>query len=194
MCRPTHRGCLRKGIRRVMPINLAVSREGLLSACPAVLRKYADRIDASPTGKRLVRGMFWSVAGVVIARGLGVISSIVVARLIGRTAYGELGVLQSTVTMFQVFGGLAIGVTATKHVAEFRQADRRRAGCIIGICYLVSLLAGTFLAVGLVIGAPWLATRTLAAPQMAPLLRMGALLLFFGALGSAQSGALAGFE
>jgi len=177
-----------------MPIQLATARAGLLSACPAILRKYADRIDASPTGKRLVRGMFWSVAGVVIARGLGVISSIVVARWIGRTAYGELGILQSTVTMFQVFGGLAIGVTATKHVAEFRQADRHRAGRIIGICYLVALLAGTLLAVGLVVAAPWLATRTLAAPQIAPLLRIGALLLFLGALGSAQSGALAGFE
>jgi O-antigen/teichoic acid export membrane protein len=177
-----------------MSIQLAVSRLGLLSACPAVLRKYAERLDASPMGTRLARGMFWSVAGVVIARGLGLISSIVVARFIGRTAYGELGILQSTVTMFQVFVGLAMGVTATKHVAEFRGADPQRAGRIIGLCYLVALLAGALMALGLAVGAPWLATRTLAAPQLTSLLRIGALLLFFGALSGAQTGALAGFE
>jgi O-antigen/teichoic acid export membrane protein len=177
-----------------MSIQLAVSRLGLLAACPAIVRKYAERIDASPIGARLVRGMFWSVAGVVIARGLGVISSIVVARWIGRTAYGELGILQSTVTMFQVFGGLAIGVTATKHVAEFRGTDLRRAGRIIGICYLIAIWAGALLALGLATSAHWLAARTLAAPQLTPLLRIGALLLFLGALSSAQTGALAGFE
>ena len=96
--------------------------------------------------------------------------------------------------MFQVLAGTAIGLTATKHVAEFRNSDPIRAGRIIALSNATSAIVGAVLALGLIISSPWLAQHTLAAPQLAPLLRIGALLLFFGAFSGAQGGALSGFE
>src|SRR5439155_19098522 len=46
----------------------------------------------------------------------------------------------------------------------------------------------------LFVSAPWLATKTLAAPHIAGLLQVGALLLFLGGINGAQTGALSGFE
>ncbi|MCL4207862.1 MAG: oligosaccharide flippase family protein [Pirellulaceae bacterium] len=159
-----------------------------------MFRPTLARIEASPLGARLARGVFWSIAGAVISRGLMLVATIVVARLLGKTVFGELGIIQSTVGMFGVFAGFGLGVTATKHVAEFREKDPARAGRIIVIAWLVAAVSGGLLALGLLLFAPWLAAHTLNAPHLAGVLRIGALILFISAVNSAQTGALAGFE
>ena len=50
--------------------------------------------------------------------------------------------IQSTVGMFGVFAGFGLGLTATKHVAEFRQSDPDRAGRIIGLSGLFAIGPG----------------------------------------------------
>lgn len=172
-----------------------MSLRAIVSACcPNFLRPLLDRIEESPLGIRLARGMFWSMAGAVISRGLMLVASIVVARLLGKTGFGELGVIQSTVGMFGVFAGFGLGLTATKHVAELRLSDPARAGRIIGISSLFASITGGLMAGGLFIFAPWLAENTINAPHLADALKIGAVILFISALNGAQTGALAGFE
>jgi O-antigen/teichoic acid export membrane protein len=162
--------------------------------CPSFLRPTFDRIEGSPIGLRLARGVFWSMAGAVISRALMMVATISVARMLGKTTYGELGMIQSTVGIFGVFAGFGLGLTATKHVAEFRQSDPARAGRIIGLSGLFAMLSGGLMALGLFIFAPWLAAHTINAPHLAGLLRIGALILYISALNGAQTGALSGFE
>ncbi len=152
------------------------------------------QIKTSPLGYRLARGVFWSMAGAVISRGLMLAATVLVARMLGKTVYGELGMIQSTVGMFGVFAGFGLGLTATKHVAQFRQSDPGRAGRIIGLSGLFAILTGGLMALGLLNFAPWLAEHAINAPHLASLLRIGALILFINALNGAQTGALAGFE
>ena len=152
------------------------------------------QIKTSPLGYRLARGVFWSMAGAVISRGLMLAATVLVARMLGRTVYGELGMIQSTVGMFGVFAGFGLGLTATKHVAQFRQSDPGRAGRIIGLSGLFAILTGSLMALGLFIFAPWLAEHAINAPHLTGILRIGALILFISALNGAQTGALAGFE
>lgn len=161
---------------------------------PRFLFPLTTRIQASPVGYRLARGTFWSLIGTVFARGFSVLASIVVARQLGKEGFGELGIIQSTVLNLSVFTAYGLGMTATKHVAEFRANDPERAGRILVLSGIVAAVSGACLALVLTIIAPWLATHTLAAPQLAGLLRIGALLLFLSSLNGAQVGALAGFE
>ena len=164
------------------------------TCCPPFLRPAFNRIESSPPGYRLAKGVFWSMAGSVISRGLMLCATVLVARMLGKTGYGELGMIQSTVGMFGVFAGFGLGLTATKHVAEFRQSDPERAGRIIGLSGLFAMGTGGLMALGLFIFAPWLAEHTINAPHLASVLRIGALILFINALNGAQTGALAGFE
>jgi O-antigen/teichoic acid export membrane protein len=122
------------------------------------------------------------------------IASVFVARILGKTGFGELGMVQSTVGMFGVFAGFGLGLTATKHVAEFRRSDPARAGRIIALSNLVAAGTGGLMALCLFVFAPWLATHTINAPHLAGVLRIGALILYFSALNGAQTGALSGFE
>jgi O-antigen/teichoic acid export membrane protein len=138
--------------------------------------------------------MFWTMAGAIISRGLTFIAGVIVARMLGKTGYGEFGMINSTVGMFGIFAGFGLGITATKHVAELRQKDPVRAGRILGLSFIVAMVTGGAMALALFLFAPWLAENTINAPHLADVLKIGALILFISALNGAQTGALAGFE
>jgi O-antigen/teichoic acid export membrane protein len=145
-------------------------------------------------GARLARGAFWSLIGTIISQGLGLVSSVIVARLLGKVGFGELGMINSTVGMLGVFAGLGLDLTATKHVAELRVKDPDRASKILGLSQLVSVFSGGTVSLVLLAFAPLLAAQTLNAPHLVNELRLGCGLLFLNALNGAQTGALAGFE
>lgn len=161
---------------------------------PPPFKRLWNRIRASSLGYRLAHGAFWSMTGAGASQAMMLLSSIVVARILGRQHFGEFGIINNTIGMFSVFAGFGLGMTATKYVAEFRVKDPARAGRIIALSSLVAMGTGTLVAAVLLLIAPWLAAETLSAPQLTGLLRMSAGFLFFGALGGAQTGALAGFE
>jgi O-antigen/teichoic acid export membrane protein len=121
-------------------------------------------------------------------------ASIFVARVLGKVSFGELGIVQSSVSLFGTFAGFGLGLTATKHIAEFRTTDQAKVGRVIGLSSVVSWITGAVAAALLFILAPWLATHTLAAPHLSSLLRIASLLLLLSAINGAQTGALAGFE
>jgi O-antigen/teichoic acid export membrane protein len=128
------------------------------------------------------------------AQGLAVVASIVAARLLGKVAFGEFGMVTGTVGAFGILAGLGLGLTATKYVAEHRATDPVRAGRILGLASQVAAVSGAAVALTLFLLAPWLAARTLNAPHLSDELRIGCVLLFLNALDGMQTGALAGLE
>ncbi len=166
----------------------------IIAVSPEPLRPFWMRLRSSPLGGRLARGTFWMVAGAVLSRMLGLLSSIILARILGKVPFGELGTIQSTVGLFGAFAGLGIGITATKYVAELRELEPARCGRVIGFSLCAALAGGSLAGLGLVLFGGWLATHTLAAPHLAPLLRAGAGLVALSALQGAYLGALSGFE
>jgi O-antigen/teichoic acid export membrane protein len=122
------------------------------------------------------------------------LASIFVARFLGKTSYGELGILQSTISMLGVFAGFGLGLTTTKHIAEYRVSDPSRAGRIMAISSIFALLSGATLSLILFVFSPWLAQNSLNAPHLTGVLRVASIILFISALNGAQTGALSGFE
>jgi O-antigen/teichoic acid export membrane protein len=157
----------------------------------------AKRHELMPAGSlraRFTTGVFWSLAGAVISRGFTLVASIVCARFLGKTGFGELGMVQSTVGTFGIFAGLGLGLTATKYVAEFRDQDPGKVGRILALSGMAALVSSVLMTGLLIATASFVARTTLADPSLAGPLAVGAGLVFFGALNGAQTGALAGFE
>lgn len=168
--------------------------EARLVAVPRLMGPLSDWLRGSPVGSRFASGAFWSVIAAVIPRGIMLVATMVVARLLGKTVYGELGMIQSTVNMLGAFAGFGLGLTATKHVAEFRKTDPTRAGRILGLSGWIAVFSGGLMAGSLLAFAPWLADHAINAPHLGRPLRIGAIILFISALNGAQVGALSGFE
>lgn len=164
------------------------------SCCPVSLLPWLDRIAASPLHSRLAAGTFWSLSGLVASRLCGLIASVLIARMLGGTGFGELGVIQGTVGMFSVLAGFGLGITVTKHIAEFRHENPERAGRLIGLCSAVSLLTGAVMSLLLFLLSDPIAAGILSAPHLSRLLSLSAPLLVLGAWSGVQMGALTGLE
>lgn len=121
-------------------------------------------------------------------------ATMLLARWMGKTVFGEYGMILSTISMFTVFSYFGLGITATKYVSEYRNNDPERAGRIIAISEIFALFSGSFMTIGMLLCAPWISRYIINAPQLCPHLMNGAPVLFFGALCGSQLGALAGFE
>jgi O-antigen/teichoic acid export membrane protein len=160
----------------------------------ARVHRFRERITRSPLGSRLAHGTLWLLSGTLVSRILALLSSVIVARLLGRAGFGELGMIQATIGMFQMFAGFELGVTATKYVAEFKLRDPEKTGRIIGLSTIVAWTTGAVVAAVMLVGAPMLAASTLSAPHLTGVLRISALSLLLGAISGAQAGALYGFE
>lgn len=143
---------------------------------------------------RYKSGTFWNAIAAVMTQGSVFLANLILARLLGQTAFGEFSIVYVTMFAASSIAQVATGVTATKYVAEFRDVDKRRAGHVLGLCSLISLVGGAAMSLLVVVAAPWLASRVLNAPHLAAETAVGAGYLWFTAITGYQQGALAGLE
>lgn len=166
----------------------------IFTVCPRFLHESIGRAGNSPLVTRLLHGAFWSVAGAIIGRGLGLLTWMIVARLLGRAVFGQLGILLSTFSLLQKLSIFGLGMMATRYVAAHHSTDRERAGRVMGLGLVSSGLVGVVMAAALFIPAPWIAAHLFGAPQLGPMLRIGCLLVFLYAFSGVVEGCLAGLE
>lgn len=144
--------------------------------------------------RRFARGAGWVLLGTVMSQGPRLLAFIVAARILGKQGFGELSILHSTVIMVGVFAGLGVGLTATKHLAQFRHSEPARAGRVVGLSLLVAAGSGLVFCFLLRLLAPAISASILAAPHLTPVLQFASVLVLLNALLGAQTGALAGLE
>jgi len=143
---------------------------------------------------RLGKGTSWSALGSILSRGCIILAYIFVARLIGKSEFGQVGIIQSTILMLTSFAGFGSGMMATKFVSQYCRQYPQKAGSIIFLAELVTFFLSLILSALFFGFSGIIASKALAAPQLAPLLKVSALLLFFNTLSGTQLGILTGFE
>lgn len=161
---------------------------------PRSVQGLLGRYTASPLAVRLIHGSLWSLGGSLASRVFALLSAVLVARMLGKATYGQLGIMQSTIGMFGALAGFGMGTAASKFVAEFRHTDPARAGRVIALSSVVSWGSGMILAAALFLLAPQLAGSALSSPELGPYIRLSALLLLLNTVNGAQLGILCGFE
>jgi O-antigen/teichoic acid export membrane protein len=165
--------------------------EILLSRLPAPIR---ERAKTGSLGHRLAKSTFWNLTGSVAGRLVSIPAGVLLARLLGRHDYGELGMIYSSIELFGIFGGFGLGLTATKYIGEFKRREPERAGRILAMSNLTAYVTGGIFSFLLFLFSTQIAAGPLAAPHLANPLRISALVLFLTCVDGAQTGALAGFE
>jgi O-antigen/teichoic acid export membrane protein len=159
-----------------------------------LFRNYVLPLIASPIRRRLARGAVWGGVGAIASRGIAVASAFVLARILGQQGFGEYGMVNSTAGMMGGIAGLGIGSTVTKYVAELKSSDPERASRILALASAVMFFSAMLYAVFFMGFAPWLASKTLAAPHLTDALRISAITVSLSVVNSVQSCSLAGCE
>lgn len=142
----------------------------------------------------LLSSTIWSAVGEALAKGLFFLAIIITARILAQDEYGEFGLIRTTVMTFATLGGLGIGLTANRYIAESKERNPGFAGELIGSVYLLAGACGGIVAALLFFTAPIVAATWLNHPQLADGLRVAALLVALASINGAQTGVLQGFE
>lgn len=151
-------------------------------------------IERSDIGHRMASGAFWSMVGTALSKLFVLIGGMFCARILGKEGFGEFGMIRSTITMFVVFGTAGLGLTATKHIAEYRKTSKERIPSIYLLTNGFAVVTGLIVVILILALSNYLVNNTLNSPHLLRSLRFGALLLFVTVLNGAQMGTLSGFE
>ncbi len=143
---------------------------------------------------RLSSGVFWVFVGNLVWKLCTALSTIYIARILGRTGFGQLGMVLSTSRLFSVFASLRLGTMATKYVAQYRMVQPAKALRILDLTLYLAFVTCAVFALACVIVAPFLAQYSLQTPDLTLPLMIGGGLVFFLIYGNVLQHALAGFE
>jgi len=143
---------------------------------------------------RVARISFWALLGSVISKGFLLVSSVIIARIIGKVHFGEYSIIQSTLSFFAVFAGFSLGTASTKYVAEFRDTDKSKTGSIIASSSLVALIFGLVFSIVLLLASSFVSVSLIGSGNLSGQLKLASAILLLNAINGAVTGALAGFE
>lgn len=158
------------------------------------INKILDFIGKTPIARRLINGAIWTGVGTIVAKGLTVVASFCVARFCGKTEFGEYGMVINTATMLATVCGMGMGTTVVKYVAECKESNSERAGRILAMATFLTWGMAIVLGIVFLALADVIACRIIAAPHLAPLLRIAALGVILGIFNEVQLASLTGCE
>jgi O-antigen/teichoic acid export membrane protein len=143
---------------------------------------------------RILSGVSWTIAGTVISQAIALGVTILLSRSLGKTVFGQFGIILTTVQTMAGVAGCGFGLTATRHISLFRVGDPARAGRTIGMLFLSTWSTGLLFAAALSVGSPYLAQHTFRAPGLSALSSFSSVYLLFATLNGFQLGVLVGLE
>ena len=141
----------------------------------------------------MFRDSFWAVLGNGIGNFLMLLSGILVAKFLGKDAYGEYGMVKSTMYYVALFSTLSLGTTSTKFVAEYIQKNRDNVPAIVASSLIVTIVFSSVLSIVLFVFSSSLSSFV-NAPQLEKPFRFLAIIIIFRALGLVCAGILGGFK
>lgn len=148
---------------------------------------------SSKDAKEVTINTFWSFLGTFFSKGLTFLGWVVVANILGKELNGEIGIVRSTINLFLIFVGSGLGLTATRYISEHSAINRLKTAKIISLTLLTTIVFACMVSLLLFIFAAEL-SEILNAPLIEDTMRLGAFLLFFGALNSSLKGCIEGFQ
>ena len=152
------------------------------------LTQILRQIKTSHILNRMISGAFWSFTGTAFAKLIVLIAGIFCARILGKEAYGEFGMVRSTINLFVVFGYAGLGLTATKYISEFLRMHKERIPSIYILTNGFAFITGIIVTLLILVLAPYLAEHTLHSIDLTEALRVGAVLLFVTVLNGRRMG------
>lgn len=135
----------------------------------------------------------WPILTVISTQGGSFLLSVLIARILGKEIFGLYGALISTASMTIGLAGSGLNIAATKYIAENKTKDIERAGTILALTQLITLLTSILYSFCLIIFAKSINENILKTDNDT-LIYLIVPYVIFMVLNISQIGALQGFE
>jgi O-antigen/teichoic acid export membrane protein len=147
----------------------------------------------SPAIGVLLRSSVWAVIGDTASRGLLLVALMVCAQFLSPGDYGKLGLVRTTILTFVTFGGIGLGITANRFVAEHFENDTRFTGLLVGGGIAMAAVFGAVTSTVLWLSSPLIAGDLIGDAAVSHHLRWCAPIVLLGSIYGAQVGIMQGF-
>jgi O-antigen/teichoic acid export membrane protein len=141
----------------------------------------------------LATGATWLTAAQAVIQGATFATSLILARVLGTSGFGEYSFLQSSLNNFSLIAQLSFGLMATKFLAADAHQRPKRSGQLLGLGSLMTVANGSLLALALLAFAGMLSAPGSVFAISVPLVAI-ACAIPFAALSLFQIGVLQGLR
>ncbi|MBQ9138117.1 MAG: oligosaccharide flippase family protein [Alistipes sp.] len=152
--------------------------------------KIISNIISAIRDNRIMRDSSWAVIGSAVSKCAAMVVGIIIARLLGVEAFGEYGMVKSTLFYIAVFSTFGLGSTATRYMAQCEEQDYSSIANIIRNSISITLITSLVMAVLLFTCAQYITDE----PHLISILRYTALIVIFNAINTTQLGLLSGLK
>lgn len=139
-------------------------------------------------------GTFWTVVSDLGARGLALVSTLVIARSLGAHEYGVYTATQAALAAVLTVAPLGLSQAATRYTAVFRASSPDQIEAFARLCIWLSAALGVLWSIAAYSSAAWVRTGIVHGAEIADPLRLISPAIFFNVLAGAMMGVLMGFE
>lgn len=158
------------------------------------IHRVISRARTSILIRRLATGAVWTGIGMVFSRVIAIIAAVFLARTLGSSAFGEFGLVRSTIAMFLVFAGASTGTAATTFVSRYRHTDPGRASRMISLSIFCAGTIGLLASITIFYLAPSICEYTFGDRQAVVAIRIASIAILFSTLVGVTNGVLTGLE
>lgn len=139
---------------------------------------------------QIAKDSSWAVIGSAVSKCAAMIVGIIIARLLGVDAFGEYGMVKSTLFYIAVFSTFGLGSTANRYMAQCQANDYSSIYNIIHNSIAITLITSSIMAVLLFTCAGFIADE----PHLVIILRYTSFIVIFNAINTTQLGLLSGLK
>ena len=152
--------------------------------------KIISNIISKIRDNRIMQDSSWAVIGSAVSKCAAMVVGIIIARLLGVEAFGEYGMVKSTLFYIAVFSTFGLGSTSTRYMAQCEQQDYNSISSIIRNSISITLITSSVMAILLFTCAQFITDE----PHLISILRYTALIVIFNAINTTQLGLLSGLK
>lgn len=142
----------------------------------------------------LLAGFAWTTVATAFIQGSTFVASVLVARALGKEGFGQFTILYGTLLTIANIAQFAIGLTATRFIAESLATEKIRAGRVLGFASVFSSITGGAGTLALLFSGSLLAVEVLNSPELAWLFAASSAYILFSVLSAYQTGSLMGLQ
>lgn len=143
---------------------------------------------------KVLKKASWNAISTIFSRGFLLISMLFAARILGKEDFGIVGIIQSSIALFESIAAFGMGVTAAKHISEFRISYPDKVTRIVALTNIVAIVTGVFFSLLLYFSSRWIAVAYLENPILEEYLKIASMILGLTTYSSIQIGILIGFQ
>lgn len=141
----------------------------------------------------LFKDSFWALMGNVFGRGLALLASIAIARMLGKDLFGEYGLIRTVLLTVAILSTFGLGYTSTKFIANYISKSPSKINSLIEKIIQISLIVGLFFST-IIFFSSTLIEHYLKIGNTSASIKYLAVIILFNSLTTTQIGILAGFK